>query len=198
MNNNKEKIITKAKELFNSEGYQNVSLRDIAAACGISPGNLTYHFKKKEDLILAVMENIYTEIFDLLPQMTSHTPGELRHSLVQFDEIINRHLYYFSNIVTLGESSETAAGRQTVLRREIYQYYQRSLQALREGGFLCAQFDRPQCDQLAFQLTFIQAIWADEHSPANDEIFQDRTLLHTLEACIFPCLNKDGQRDWQI
>ena len=40
----REKIISKAIELFNERGISSTSPNQIAAALNISPGNLTYHF----------------------------------------------------------------------------------------------------------------------------------------------------------
>ena len=44
----KQKILDTARTLFNEMGYNTVSLRDIAKTVGISEGNLTYYFQKKE------------------------------------------------------------------------------------------------------------------------------------------------------
>lgn len=52
----REKIIKISIELFNEKGIQNVSIRDIASKSNISIGNLTYYFKKKNDLIHATLE----------------------------------------------------------------------------------------------------------------------------------------------
>jgi AcrR family transcriptional regulator len=48
----KTAIADKARELFNARGVGSVSPRDIAEALGIAYGNLTYHYPKKEDLVL--------------------------------------------------------------------------------------------------------------------------------------------------
>lgn len=62
----REKILETALTLFNQEGLPNVSLRNISEKLGISPGNLTYHFKKKEELEEALyfelVEKMNTEI----------------------------------------------------------------------------------------------------------------------------------------
>ena len=39
----KSQICETAKNMFNERGYQSVSMRQIAAAAGISLGTLTYH-----------------------------------------------------------------------------------------------------------------------------------------------------------
>lgn len=43
----RESILETSIQLFNKNGYAAVTMRDIAGALNISPGNLTYHFKKK-------------------------------------------------------------------------------------------------------------------------------------------------------
>jgi AcrR family transcriptional regulator len=45
-----KRILDASRELFNERGYAATTLAEIAAAVGISPGNLTYHFPTKRDL----------------------------------------------------------------------------------------------------------------------------------------------------
>lgn len=54
----KDRILEKSIELFNNQGVHNVGVRDIARALEMSPGNMSYHFPKKEDVILALMEKM--------------------------------------------------------------------------------------------------------------------------------------------
>ncbi len=62
--NTKERIILKSIELFNRDGVDGVPLHRIAAELGMSPGNLTYHYKNKDELIAA----IYPSMADALKQ----------------------------------------------------------------------------------------------------------------------------------
>lgn len=48
----KQEIFNKAVQLFSERGIENVSMRELAAACDLSLGAFYYHFKNKEDLIL--------------------------------------------------------------------------------------------------------------------------------------------------
>ena len=47
----KEWILSTACKLFNEHGTQSISTKRIAKEMGISPGNLYYHFKNKEEII---------------------------------------------------------------------------------------------------------------------------------------------------
>jgi AcrR family transcriptional regulator len=56
-----EKILEAARTLFNEKGTFAVTTHHIAAACGISPGNLYYHFKNKTEIIRALFDQYLTE-----------------------------------------------------------------------------------------------------------------------------------------
>jgi AcrR family transcriptional regulator len=61
MSTTKERILDVAVELFNTKGFVSVTMRDLAKEIGMSLGNLTYHFKKKEELMEAIHERIINE-----------------------------------------------------------------------------------------------------------------------------------------
>src|SRR5262245_55006969 len=52
--NLREAILTVAEELFSTNGFNAVSVRDIAQAAGANPGSVTYHFKTKDGLLLEI------------------------------------------------------------------------------------------------------------------------------------------------
>jgi AcrR family transcriptional regulator len=54
----KDRIVAAAIKLFNQKGTKAVSTNHIAAAAGISPGNLYYHFRNKEEIIRAIFSRI--------------------------------------------------------------------------------------------------------------------------------------------
>ena len=96
----KNEIISAARELFSINGYNAVTMRDVADALGISVGNLTYHFKKKEDLIEAV-------IIDQHRGYRKH--GEIK-TLAALDGFLryitehhDKHQYYFRHYAQLSQ-----------------------------------------------------------------------------------------------
>src|SRR6266567_9198476 len=58
--NTKERIVETAIRLFNEQGTGAVSTNHIAQALSMSPGNLYYHFRNKEEIIRAILERMMT------------------------------------------------------------------------------------------------------------------------------------------
>jgi len=56
------RILRRSIELFNRKGLRSVAIERIAADLKISPGNFTYHFPRKQQLIAAALECMKTEL----------------------------------------------------------------------------------------------------------------------------------------
>lgn len=72
MNNTKDQIIDFAIKLFNDNGFKNVTLKQIALEVGISNGNLNYHFKKKDDLMLSIFHRMEERKEKILQRFKSY------------------------------------------------------------------------------------------------------------------------------
>ena len=54
----RQRIVAAAEAVLKKDGFHGFSTRKVAEACGISVGNLTYHFPSKRDLVQAVMAEV--------------------------------------------------------------------------------------------------------------------------------------------
>ena len=94
----KEKILQLALDHFNREGYNHVGVRELARNLQISPGNLSYHFPRKEDLLFSLLEEFsrintshFTNYFD-------HTPS-LERFLLTMKNILHTQFAYRGIII---------------------------------------------------------------------------------------------------
>lgn len=55
-NSRRALVVDEAARLFAERGYHAASIRDIAAACGVTVGAIYSHFASKEELLVAVYE----------------------------------------------------------------------------------------------------------------------------------------------
>ncbi len=53
---NRDHVVAVAAELFLQRGLANTSMDDVVRESGVSKSNIYYHFSRKEDLVLAVVE----------------------------------------------------------------------------------------------------------------------------------------------
>ena len=83
----KQLIQQAALELFNASGYTNTSIARIAEAVGITEGNLWYHFRAKEDLVNALLEQ-------LVRSLDSHFQEASSRASVQ-----EHYVHYFHGVM---------------------------------------------------------------------------------------------------
>jgi AcrR family transcriptional regulator len=101
----RDKIIDTAIQLFNEQGTKAISTNHIAATTCISPGNLYYHFRNKEDIIRAIFEQMdaygveqYQIILDKYPQGTIEA---LKDTFVMIQEFNWRYRFFKRELTAL-------------------------------------------------------------------------------------------------
>lgn len=83
----RNKIVETADDLFYRQGFNHTSFSDISKAVGISRGNFYYHFKTKDDILAAVIENRKAGITKMLQQWQDTIP-DARARLNQYIDMI--------------------------------------------------------------------------------------------------------------
>ena len=82
----KDKIKKTAIELFNTHETLSVTTNHIAKEAGISPGNLYYHYKNKEEILIEIYQDM-SEIFEKYDSFTqvSHSDNPLKELSTMFE-----------------------------------------------------------------------------------------------------------------
>lgn len=91
MTKTREKILRAARLLFNTHGVAKVSQRAISDHIAISPGNLTYHFKKRDDIIEALYFELVEAMNKCFDDVTAEEPS--LEMLFVFTKSINKQLF---------------------------------------------------------------------------------------------------------
>ena len=91
----RETILRTALALLIDEGWQAMSMRRIAVVCGIKFGNLTYHYRTREDLVRELLEAViasYEREFDAIIHQDGLTPEQQleRYCRLVLDDIPNK------------------------------------------------------------------------------------------------------------
>lgn len=196
MSPTRNNIIQTAQRLFLERGYENVSLRDISSECGISHGNLTYHFRTKEDLVVAVMGEVFDEIYDEFALSTDHTLEELLGHLHGLAEENRNYLFYFRNMLSLAGSFPVLKERQQRFREQNFYFYIRTFKELVAAGQMRGDIPDVIYEGLAMRMIMVQVEWSLKDSPSDDAVFRQFDLFSALATALYPYLTDEGRAIW--
>lgn len=98
----KNNVLQKAIELFNEYGTASISANSLAETLGISAGNLQYHYKNKDEIIRAILEEMFKQ-FDVIYKSTegSFTLDTLRHVMRLNFDIVWKYRFFFRELGAL-------------------------------------------------------------------------------------------------
>ncbi len=88
----KELILREAERLFSQRGYQGVSIRELAQACGMTNAALYYHFKDKEDLFYQMATRQVEQLAQTLRERAAAAGDEPRARLKALAHAYAEHL----------------------------------------------------------------------------------------------------------
>ncbi len=133
----KDKIVKVSLELFNEHGAQTVTTNHIAAHMGISPGNLYYHFRNKEDIVNSIFTQ-YAEQMDSLFCFESNMdmPEVIATFARQIVDGMWRFRFFFSSMPLLLQKDEKLRERYLELQQRILARSKDFLHKLREEEYV--------------------------------------------------------------
>lgn len=159
----KTRVLTTALGLFNNEGESQVSAVDIAAVMGISPGNLYYHYKGKDEIILALFDDFEEEIRMVLSAPVAE-PLNMADNWVYlyiiFEEIYDFRFFYrnMSELLTRIPELKTRFSRILALKEQTVFSL---LSTLHESGHLA--FEEGEKGALAGRIAQHFTFWLQYH-----------------------------------
>jgi AcrR family transcriptional regulator len=108
MENRKKLILEAARALFNEKGYDQVTIRMIALKMSISSGNLSYHYKKREDILEALYFEMVVEFDERIVQLDKKkiTLKTIKEDvLVSLQRMVDYHFFWTDlyNLLRLNE-----------------------------------------------------------------------------------------------
>jgi TetR/AcrR family transcriptional repressor of nem operon len=86
MSKTKDRIIEAASGLINLRGFNNTSVDDLLQASGVKKGSFYYHFKSKEDLGYAIIENHLRRFSD---HVLGRAFSNQKNALIQLDDFLD-------------------------------------------------------------------------------------------------------------
>lgn len=193
--NRREQILETARRLFVERGYDGVSVRDIAKELGISAGNITYYFKKKEDLMEA----------SVLEQSQNYHLPVTPANLVELDrlfayicqEIMDR-LYYFHHYTQMSQISPRVHALQQAYTKELYLTLKHAFLYLQETGDMEKDIFPGELEHFVQGLMIAMTYWAPHNSLLEEGCRQGKEdFMGCLWGLMLPRLTQQGKEKWK-
>lgn len=96
----KEKIVISALELFNQQGERNITTNHIAQHLSMSPGNLYYHFRNKQEIVRAIFSSYSVELLERFSPIygQSESLSLFKHYLDSIFTLMWKYRFFYSNL----------------------------------------------------------------------------------------------------
>lgn len=138
MKNTRQKILDVSRRMFNQLGYNQVTIRMIASALGMSSGNLNYHFKKRED----ILEALYFEMVKTFDERVEELESKTISLALMKEEITSSmkrmvaYRFFWADLYFLLASSPSIKKHFTEVRKGRFDGYQFVFQRLQQQKVL--------------------------------------------------------------
>lgn len=116
MTNTKQRILCTAIELFNKHSMVEVSVRHIADAIPISPGNLTYHFPNLDALLTAIHQQMVASMDQYYTPTGAPSVQALHQLLMAAYTMQSSYRFFFTNLASLSKRYPNIAKQHETIR----------------------------------------------------------------------------------
>lgn len=127
-------LLDAAAKLFASKGYRETTMRDIGAEVGMQAGSVYYHFKSKEELLLAVyaiaVDGIEARLLDALEGVEDPWRCLEVAVITHLETILDRDDYSSVMIGVTPDKAEGIAADLVALRDRYESHFKRIVDAL--------------------------------------------------------------------
>ena len=194
----RDRILLTALTLFNKHGENAVTSVDIALELDISPGNLYYHFKGKESMVVALMRMHEKHIQRVLvaDKLDALNAEDVMYYFYLLIDSLHVFRFFYRSPADLAEKYPSIAKQRTAILRSI----QRQLALLftqleKRALFSASATDRALLVEL-LSLVIFQSCQFDELNSHMDETSQRYHALSLIMVSLLPRLAiSEQQRD---
>lgn len=194
----KSEIIRHAVSLFNKKGFFNVSIKDITEVMGISPGNFTYHFKRKEHLLSAIQEEILDNAIEVMPTNQMVTLFHFEEMFTKFYMIQKRYRFFFLDILYLMEEYPAIMKGYKIATSKRFEDARRLVDHFVASGRLAPEGARVDYNTVIRTLWMTSTFWSTGTSiitQKGSHIVED-SPLPVLWGILLPYLTEKGYNEY--
>lgn len=200
MSKTKSQILATSLKLFNEQGVSNVSLRTIATEMSISVGNLSYHFKKREEII----EALYLDLVKKMDEIFMFNDDEgftlLERVFFASKKILNNffiYRFFLLDFVSVIRNNKTIKEHYKNLLGVREQQFRFIFETLIEGGLIRKEELKNEYDYFFRRMQILNDFWISSviirSDELNEKIVEEYSKI--INQSIYPYLTLKGKED---
>lgn len=189
----KDKILQTALDQFNENGSSKITTNHIAETMGISPGNLYYHYRNKEEIVLTLWENMVGEINIPFYDTPSKDQGvDFVHFLHEFFSISYKYRFFWLEMAVLLGKDPVLKKKYTTRARHLLEQYKLTVYHWHKIGLIHPTLSKNDLDQLIENTFFLTQFWALHTYIHEDEITPESLMkgagriIKSIKPCLAP------------
>jgi len=155
----KDKIIKTSIALFNQHGERAITTNHIASHMGISPGNLYYHFKNKEDIIRHIFALYSDHLHTQFSPVDKNADGfvQLSGYLDALFELMWRFHFFYDNLGDILSRDDELKKNYIAFQAALLTQVRGIIISLRDSGLM--ELDDEDATELAHMLKLTVSFW---------------------------------------
>ncbi|ENW05421.1 TetR/AcrR family transcriptional regulator [Acinetobacter beijerinckii] len=160
-NKTKDRILQISLQLFNERGERSVTTNHIAAELGISPGNLYYHFRNKQEIIKELAQQYQAETLEMLSLPTDR-PLNANDKISYFQVLSNQlwaYRFIHRDVYHLVENNEDFRKIYPRFAGQVMQQGQRIYRAFVDAGLM--KMTDSEIEALIINLWIVLTNWTN-------------------------------------
>jgi AcrR family transcriptional regulator len=174
-----EKIVEKAREMFNESGVEYAGMRELATTLGMRIGNLTYYFATKDALVDRLSQNLAEENNRTIVPLNDIS---MKSFFEMLTTVFRNHFKYrclMLSFVHLMEKNPLIAKRYSKTQVRRNETWVANIQALRNGKYIATK-SQSEVDYLVSSIAFIARFWISEAAISYKDFDEDAKIKHYL------------------
>lgn len=185
----RQKIMNTAKVLFNQKGFNVVSIGDISSELGISKGNLTYYFKKKEDIMEAILDDSAARMD---PPTVPKTLAEMDDLFIHMQNVVQENAFYFWHHTQLSQLSNRIQKQQNAVYQRNIAIFKHAFTTMHSDGLIREEDVPYEYDSVIDSLLLTSIYWL-QFCTLKQESSPQTSFHKQMWTVMLPLLTKKGK-----
>ncbi|ENM3752931.1 TetR/AcrR family transcriptional regulator [Vibrio cholerae] len=198
----KDRIVHAALELFNQQGERNITTNHIAAHIEISPGNLYYHFRNKQEIVRDIFALYSAELIERFTPLQGQyeSLSLLKHYLDSIFTLMWKYRFFYANLPEILQRDE-----------ELHADYIRVQERLQTNlidivrnfvNLQLLELNEDEMPKLVRTLHLIASSWLGYQSAMSHKTQITEEVIHQgmlqIISVVKPCATKAGREQLQL